>query len=219
MKRAHDIAVSINPAAVPVVPQKPAPRQVDSGTAQVVNALFRELQAIFPAWKQAWPDNQALEAAKKSWIKGFMAAGINTIEQIRFGIERCRDEGGAFAPSVGQFIAWCAPTAEMIGLPDVGKAYREACHNAYPGADQRWSHPAVHHAACETGFYELRNLPEKDSRILFERAYGVTVRAVLDGKPLREIPKALPESVSVRTPEVGRAALAGLRAKVRGGEA
>lgn len=219
MKNAHEIAVSISPAAAPVIAPPPVVRQLDPDTARVVNSLFRELQAIFPAWKQAWPDDEAVEAAKKSWIKGFMAARINTLEQIRFGIERCREDGCAFVPSVGQFIAWCTPTAEMLGLPDAAKAYREACANAHPTADQRWSHPAVHHAACETGFYELRTLPEKDSRALFDRAYAVTVRAVLEGKPLREIPKALPASVSVRTEAVGRAALASLRAKVRGGEA
>lgn len=219
MKSAHEIARSINPAAAPVVAPQLAPQHVDTGTAQVVNALFRELQAIFPAWKQAWPDTKALEVAKKSWIKGFMAARINSLEQIRFGIERCRAEGSAFAPSVGQFIAWCTPTAEMLGLPDAAKAYREACRNSHPAADMKWSHPAVHHAACETGFHELRSLPEDKSRALFERAYAVTVRMVLAGEQLRAIPKALPESVSVRTEEVGRAALATLRAKVRGGDA
>ena len=37
-------------------------KQLDSGTTEVVNALFKELQAIFPAWKQAWPDDEALKA-------------------------------------------------------------------------------------------------------------------------------------------------------------
>lgn len=219
MKSAHEIATRINPAAAPVIAPQLAPQHVDTGTAQVVNALFRELQAIFPAWKQAWPDTKALEVAKKSWIKGFMAARINTLEQIRFGIERCRAEGSAFAPSVGQFIAWCTPTAEMLGLPDVETAYREAVAHAHPSANPRWSHAAVHHAACETGFYALSHMPEEQSRKLFSRNYDITVRALLEGKQLRAIPKALPEPVSVRTPEVGRAALAGLRAKVRGGEA
>jgi hypothetical protein len=104
----------------------------------------------------------------------------------------------------------------MLGLPEVGKAYREACRNSHFAADQRWSHPAVHHAACETGFHELRSLPEERSRQLFERAYAVTVRMVLAGEPLREIPKALPASVSVSTPDVGNAALAALRRRVRG---
>lgn len=192
------------------------PRSIDQGTAAVVNRLFVELQAIFPAWKQAWPTDDALQAAKKSWIKGFMAAGINTLEQIRYGIQQCRASGGDFAPSVGRFVQWCQPTPEMLGLPSFGAAYREACRIAHPAADRSSVHPAVYHAACETGFYELGNLPEERSRKLFNRAYVITLRMVMDGEPLREIPKALPESVSVRTEEVGRAALAGLRRSMRG---
>ncbi|GAB3484315.1 replication protein P [Azotobacter salinestris] len=210
MKQVVEIAKRVTPQQVQFSP-KTAPRQIDRGTASVVNALFCELQSVFPAWRQAWPDDKALESAKKTWIKGFMAAGINTLEQIRFGIEQCRRSGSDFAPSVGKFIAWCQPTPEMLGLPNADRAYREACANAHPAASRDWSHPAVHHAACETGFYELASLPEERSRKLFERNYAATVRMVLAGEPLREIPKALPERVSICTPEVGRSALAGLR--------
>ncbi|MCA4961026.1 Replication protein P, partial [Pseudomonas sp. Y24-6] len=45
---------------------------VDDATAEVVERLFRQLQAIFPAHKQAWPDDKALAAARRSWTKGFM---------------------------------------------------------------------------------------------------------------------------------------------------
>lgn len=192
------------------------PRAVDQGTAKVVNSLFAELQCIFPAWKQAWPDEDALNAAKRSWIKGFMHAGINSLEQIQFGVEQCRRSGEQFAPSVGQFIKWCQPTPEMLGLPEAGKAYREACANAHPAANRIWTHPAVHHAACETGFYELANLPEERSRKLFNRNYAITVRMVMNGEALREIPLALPETVDVRTEEVGRSALDRLRSIVKG---
>ena len=78
------------------------PLKVDSGTVQVINALFRELMAIFPAWKQAWPDQEAINAAKATWTKAFMAERITKIEQIRFGIEQCRKIGSDFAPSVGK---------------------------------------------------------------------------------------------------------------------
>lgn len=194
------------------------PRAVDPATAEVVNKLFAELQSIFPAWKQAWPTEQALIAAKRTWIKGFMRAGISTLEQIQFGIERCRESGAEFAPSVGRFVHWCQPSPAMLGLPEPGRAYREACANSHPAATPTWSSPAVYHAACETGFYELANLAEEKSRRLFERNYAATVRMLLAGEPLREIPKALPASVSVCTPEIGQAALAGLRRAVRGGD-
>lgn len=193
------------------VPAAAVPRKIDNATVEVVNRLFLELQAIFPAWRQAWPDDKALAAAKRSWIKGFAAAGINSLEQIRYGLEQCRLSGCDFAPSVGKFIQWCRPTPELLGLPSADAAYRAACRIAHPAADRSGVHPAVYHAACETGFYELASLPEEKSRRLFERAYELTVQMVLNGQPLREIPKALPEKVSVSNPAAGRAALAALR--------
>lgn len=215
MKIAHEIAIGISPDTAPVIATNAAPQQIDAGTARVVNALFRELQAIFPAWKQAWPDEKAMAAAKKSWIKGFMSASINQFEQIRFGLEQCRQSGSDFAPSVGRFIQWCKPTPEMLGLPSSDAAYREACRKAHPAFSGAWSHQAVYHAACQTGFYELASLPEERSRKLFDRNYAVTVEMVMAGEPLREIPKALTASVSISTPEVGRTALAGLRAALK----
>lgn len=196
-----------------------APIALDGASAEVVNRLFRELQSIFPAWRTSWPDDFSLNAAKRSWVKAFASAGITDLEQIRFGIERCRLEKMPFIPSSGTFIDWCQPTPEMLGLPDARKAYREACRNAHPSAAIRWSHPAVEHAACETGLHELRTLTEVRSRILFERNYAIATRMVVAGQPLREIPLGLPdphrhEAGGVRTPEVGRDALAALRAKV-----
>ncbi|MDV7209934.1 replication protein P [Azotobacter beijerinckii] len=223
MQTAHEIATRIDPATVPVTAKAVVPKQLDEGSALVINAVFRELQSCCPAWRQAWPDDKALAAAKKSWTKAFMAAGLHSLEQVRLGVEQLRlrhgDDRAPWVPGSGEFIALCQPSAEALGLPEAGKAYREACRNAHPAAEPRWSHPAVHHAACETGFHELRSLPEEKSRKLFERAYAVTVRMLLAGEPLREIPKALPEKVSICTPEVGRSALAGLRSALKGGSA
>lgn len=209
-------AQSLIPAALgsKAAEAKSQPRRIDPATAEVVNKLFAELQAIFPAWRQAWPDDRSLAAAKRSWIKGFAAAGINSLEQIRYGLEQCRLSGCDFAPSVGRFIQWCRPTPELLGLPSADAAYRAACRIAHPAADRSGVHPAVYHAACETGFYELASLPEEKSRRLFERAYELTVQMIMSGQPLREIPKALPEMVSIQTPEVARAALAAIRQRL-----
>jgi hypothetical protein len=136
--------------------------------------------------------------------------------QIANGLAALVARGDEWPPSAPDFRNLCAGSSpEALGLPEMDRAYREACRNAHPAAEPHWSHVAVHHAACEAGFYELRTLPEEKSRRLFERAYAITVRMLLAGEPLREIPKALPASASTRTPEVGRNALAGLRASLR----
>ncbi|MDD1135384.1 replication protein P [Pseudomonas shahriarae] len=172
------------PPALPVIPKALPP-----GTADVVNALFKELQAIFPAWKQAWPTDTALAAAKRSWIKAFIVAEINTLEQIRFGIERCRSLGTDFAPSVGKFIKLCLPTPEMLGIPPHDKAFREALVNAHPSrfGDRTWSHSAVRHAALQCEMHNLGDLiPEKACEV-FDRAYDITIRMLMEGQPLEEI--------------------------------
>lgn len=172
------------PLPLPVIPKTLAP-----GTADVVNALFKELQAIFPAWKQAWPTDVALSAAKRSWIKAFIVFGINTLEQIRYGIERCRDLGTDFAPSVGKFIKLCQPTPEMLGIPSHEKAFREALENLHPSRSNTrvWSHPAVRHAALQCEMHNLGSLiPEKASKV-FDRAYDITIRRLVQGLPMEDI--------------------------------
>ncbi|WPN45111.1 replication protein P [Pseudomonas sp. P8_241] len=50
--------------------------------------FFRQLQAIFPAWKQPAQTDAALNTVRRSWTKAFIVEGISQLEQIRFGIER-----------------------------------------------------------------------------------------------------------------------------------
>lgn len=191
------------------------PLKIDAGTVQVINALFRELMAIFPAWKQAWPDQEAIGAAKATWTKAFMAESITKIEQIRFGIEQCRKVGSDFAPSVGKFIKLCQPTPEMLGIPPLEKAFREACRNAHPSmaGQGKWSHPAVWHTAKECGFESLNRLETSLAQKLFERNYVITTRRMVEGLPLQAMPLALPaQAAARRTPALGNQALADMRA-------
>ncbi len=155
------------------------PLSIDVDSARVVNALFRELKAIFPAWKQAWPKDDDEKAAKKSWVKAFVAARISQIEQIRFGIERCRKQGSHFIPSVGQFVAMCMPTAEDFGMPPTADAWIEALMGAY-------SHEAVKISAMATGLFELRTAKHEDKglRARFERNYEIALRRAQAGQPL-----------------------------------
>ncbi|MCO7566423.1 replication protein P [Pseudomonas sp. S 311-6] len=173
---------------LPAEVQAPA-KQLDPGTTEVVNALFKELQAIFPAWKQAWPDDEALKAAKRSWIKSFVAAGINTLEQIRFGIQKCRVLGTDFAPSSGKFIKLCQPTPEEMGIPPLARALAEALENFHPSraSSRTWSHPAVRHAALQCEAHNLGDLKPEQAEKLFSRAYDITIRMLVAGQPLGDI--------------------------------
>lgn len=148
-------------------------------TAEVVNDLFRRLRGIFPAWRQAWPSTEALAAAKEEWIKEFASEGIRTLEQIEFGIERCRRLKKPFAPSVGEFIAMCQPTPEDFGMPAPPAAWVEALLGVY-------SHEGVKIAAVATGLFDLRAAQQNDKGLQarFDRAYDIVLRRAKEGQPL-----------------------------------
>ena len=153
-----------------------------------------------------------------------------TGEQIAVGLNAlaCTEDKQLqdWPPAAPQFRALClSRDPEAFGLPSEEKAYREACSRAYrngPPLHRPWSHPAVCHAALETGFHTLSTLKEDASRKLFARNYGIACRMVMDGEPLRSIPLGLPDpesASSCRTEEGGRRGLAGLRAALQGGRA
>lgn len=193
--------------------------ELDRKTAAVINDLFRDLRTIFSAWKQAWPDGATYKAAKQQWLTAFLEAGINTPEQLQFGLMRCRQSSREFIPAPGKFIEWCQPSPEMLGLPSLVAAFRESCRNAHPSMAGRgkWSHDAVWHAAKECGFENLNKLPSDASAKLFERNYTIAVRRLMAGEPLQKMPLALPvEAATPRTPQVGNSALAAMRARLAG---
>lgn len=155
------------------------PLHVTPQTAEVVNDLFRRLRGIFPAWRQAWPSTEALDAAKAEWIKEFADAGIRSLEQIDFGIQKCRKLKKPFAPSVGEFIAMCIPGPEDFGMPAPADAWIEALMGVY-------SHDAVKLAAEATGIFDLRSAKQEDKglRARFDRSYEIILRRAQMGQPL-----------------------------------
>ena len=208
---------------LPNLPEnEPKATPIDPATTEVVNELFRRLRGIFPAWRQAWPTTEALGAAKAEWIKAFVSQRITSLEQIEFGLENCRRMKKPFAPSVGEFIDMCQPTPEMLGIPPLEKAFREACRNAHPAmaGKANWSHDAVWHTAKECGFESLNRLETSLALKLFERNYVITIRRLVDGLPLLAMPLALPaQTEGRRTPDIGNKALAELRARRAGASA
>lgn len=176
MKPANQLMATMGNLAPAVHAQ---PLQVTPQTAEVVNDLFRRLRGIFPAWRQAWPSTEALDAAKAEWIKEFADEGIRTLEQIEFGIQKCRKLKKPFAPSVGEFIAMCVPGPEDFGMPSVGSAWMEALMETY-------SHEGVKIAAIATGLFDLRSAKQEDKglRQRFDHNYAVVIRRAQEGQPL-----------------------------------
>jgi hypothetical protein len=200
----------------------PVANETNSTLVVAINELFKELRSIRSAWRQAWPDQETYRASKRQWFQAFIEEGICTPGQINFGMAQVRKQAGDFIPSPGQFIEWCKPTPEMLGLPPLAAAHREACRNAHPGmaGQGKWSHDAVWHTAKECGFESLNKLDSALSLKLFDRNYTITIRRLLAGLPLQSMPKAIAARTEAKvTPEVGKDALAQMRAKLGGARA
>lgn len=143
-----------------------------------------------------FPTTEILREAERLWAAEFIRHGL-TSRMLAIGTQKAITKPG-FCPDLPEFIALCRPTAEDTGLPPVIEAYAEACRNSYPGAEVRWSHQAVYHAAQQVGMYELRSLDQKTSQPMFEHAYQETVTAILNGEQLPEIPKAIEDQTNAK---------------------
>lgn len=174
-------------------------------TARVVNLLFKELRAIFPAFKQAWPTEEEYITAKKSWVKAFQASGINTIEQIRYGLRRCRLSGKDFVINSGLFIQWCNPTPEDFNFPSVDEAFKISIlinrqFSDYAHEDKRVD-SVIRHALNQIDRVAYRSMSLAKAKSTFEHYYAVSIRQFMKGE-LNTIPAALThDEVSVTEDE------------------
>lgn len=202
---------------------KPKPREMPKLAQPLLDKLWLKMTEMYG---RRWTGSFSVLADQThAWAA--VLGGLNG-EQIAIGLQALATtadpELRKWPPAAGQFRALCLELdPEDFGLPTEDKAYREACRRAYragPALDKPWSHPAVCHAALETGFHALSALKEDTSRKLFARNYAIACQMVMEGAPLRAIPLGLPDPDSVssgRTDEGGRRGLASLRAALHGG--
>ncbi|TQC94697.1 hypothetical protein FK216_15555 [Moraxellaceae bacterium AER2_44_116] len=186
----------------------------------VFNQFFLELQVIFPAWRVAFPTTEHLDAAKTQWLQLFLDEGIRTQAQINAGLRRARKAGGEFFPSPSKFLEWSKLTLADFGLPNPDDAYRnakyccEAINRGFPVKDNQWLHAAVFHAANQIGFDDVLVIPDDQAARCFERAYKLTCDAVMAGRLLPTIPKAIEHKSTPKkaSPEIANIHLSAMRA-------
>lgn len=196
----------------------PAVVAVDPSTQAVIDDLFLRLRGACGAWRQSWPTEAVMNASKLEWLGEFMRSGITRMEQIDHGMRVVSASKSAFVPAPGVFVSWCfAP--EGLGLPSVESAYSQALKNCYPPMRHcaKWYHPAVYHATAAAGFHSLSLLSRELGLASFEKHYLVQCRRIWQGDKLEPVPVAELTVEPKITPEVGKKALAELRAKRAGG--
>ncbi len=127
------------------------------------------------------------------------------------GVLKARDHTGWL--SLGDFRLLCRATPADLGLPDSRTAMREAACAPMPKDRYAWSHAAVYLTACNVGWYDMQHKTEAELFPIWDAAYAVMCRRVLDGETLTmPIPKALPATVHVPLPpEAARSRLAKIK--------
>lgn len=154
---------------------------------EFLNDFFRDLKTCYPSWRAQLKSRLEVNKFKQQWLKAFAENGVDTPEKLELGLEMARKDDSSWLPAVGQFITWCKPTAERLGLPDVHTAYREACLHQ---EDDEWSCSLVYFAQLNIRF-ELRTFPQGKSFPLFERMYNAVLDRIINGEQL-SAPKPLP---------------------------
>lgn len=163
----------------------------------IFNDFFRKLKTCYPSWRQQLKTKEEHTMFKQQWLLAFAENNINTPEKLELGLSFARKSESSWLPAVGEFIGWCTPTAESLGLPNVNEAYREAIFHT---PEKEWSCSLVYFARLSIQ-QELRTLPEAQSFKIFNRMYEAVLDRILKGEELSAPPKPLPapNQVSKRT--------------------
>jgi hypothetical protein len=101
---------------------------INADVKHLVDQVFKQLASVFPAWQHAWKSQQAIDTAKKEWVKAFIENDVNTVEQLRCGFKKARASDSAFLPSVGKFVTWCKPSLEDFNLDDASLLAKKVIH-------------------------------------------------------------------------------------------
>lgn len=168
---------------------------LDPHVTEVVNKLFVLFYSLCRGFEKQYQDRKRLNVEKTQWIRAFMDIGFDSLEKVQLGIKKCRLESPINTPTIGQFVKWCTPMPEELGLPSVEKSYAEACSNSSPSNQKKmWTHQAIYHAWTMCNSYELANLPRKNTFPVFERNYNIAAKMMIRGEALKSIPATLPYS-------------------------
>jgi hypothetical protein len=146
-------------------------------------------EILFPTF-QIWTRDFSSRAGiypqflAKEFATELAKAGLSE-NDIRAGIEKFKS-GAAdkpWMPNPAEFVEMCKDI-DAAGITGTREAYQEACKFAGFLDEAKWTHPAVYVAGKATGWFDLRNKPEKDTWPIFKLAYKEAVKRATDGEDL-----------------------------------
>ncbi len=189
------------------------PVSLNQLSCNIVDKIFGSFMLLCRGFDALYADTNRLKAEKTQWFMHFTKNGIIAISQVQRGMDRLSLHRHPNPPQLGEFLDWCNPSGEELGIPDVRVAYKQAVSNSYPGSDKRWDHPAVYTAWRQTGSENLSKLPSAQSYPMFERNYEIIKRRLIAGDPVEDIPLGIVAETPVRrTSEIAERELENMRA-------
>lgn len=180
-------------------------REQTQQVVQIINGLFVQLAAAFPA-SLANRSQEDVNEIRRQWVLAFKENGINTMEQVEAGMRRVRRQERPFLPSLGQFIKWCREGRCVLGITtaDVMAEYwtwRKLVFR-YPSSEQYpWPKLVCYHICLELrrrgtdGQLSPKELEREASDIL-----DMWEKRVLAGKPIPPVRRVLAAPVSPKGP-------------------
>lgn len=129
---------------------------VDQQIKGLVNQVFTRLEAIFPrTWRLSFTTDNMLNLAKREVALSMARwSTLPTSKGLSMAIERIKDSGAEWPPSLPKLLVELKPQPADYGLPSPDKAWNEASQNA-GNAAHRWSHDCVRKALVTTGSFDV----------------------------------------------------------------
>jgi hypothetical protein len=178
------------------MPEQCTEREQTQQVAQIINGLFVQLAAAFPA-SLVNRSQEDVNEIRRQWVLAFKENGITTLEQVEAGMRMVRRQDRPFLPSPGQFIKWCKEGHCVLGITtaDVMAEYwkwRKLVFR-YPSSEQYpWPKPVYYHICLELrrrsteGQLSYQELEREAVAVL-----NMWERRVISGKPVPPICRAL----------------------------
>ncbi|QMR77912.1 replication protein P [Enterobacter sp. RHBSTW-00175] len=189
------------------LPEQYTEREQTEQVAKIINGLFVQLAAAFPA-SLVNRSQEDVNEIRRQWVLAFKENGITNLEQVEAGMRMVRRQERPFLPSPGQFIKWCREGGCVLGITvaDVMAEYwkwRKLVFR-YPSSEQYpWPKPVFYHICLELrrrgtdGQLSHKELEREASDIL-----DMWEKRVISGKPVPPIRRAIaaPSKASGPTP-------------------
>ncbi|HDC4487337.1 TPA: phage replication protein [Enterobacter kobei] len=189
------------------LPEQYTEREQTQQVAQIINGLFVQLAAAFPA-SLVNRNQDDVDEIRRQWVLAFKENGITTMEQVEAGMRMVRRQERPFLPSPGQFIKWCREGRCALGITtaDVMAEYwkwRKLVFR-YPSSEQYpWPKPVFYHICLELLRQSTdRQMNESEMRQAASKALAGWEERVAAGKPVPPIRRAIaaPAKASRPTP-------------------